>query len=107
MKTLYIAGPMSGLPEFNYPAFFAAEKRLREAGYPVLNPARREARDDWTWIDYMRPAIRDVSNCDGIALLPGWERSKGARVERFIAQNLDLPAMDVEIWIAESTQAVL
>jgi len=50
VTTIYIAGPMSGLPEFNYPAFFAAAEQLTAAGYDVLNPARPEGREGCsTW----------------------------------------------------------
>ena len=36
-KKVYVAGPMTGLPEFNYPAFFAAEEYLRSHGAKVMN----------------------------------------------------------------------
>ena len=42
MKHIYIAGPMRGYPEFNFPAFYAAEERLRARGHAVFNPARRD-----------------------------------------------------------------
>lgn len=38
-RKVYIAGPMTGLPEFNYPTFFAAEEYLRSHGAKVMNPA--------------------------------------------------------------------
>lgn len=36
---LYIAGPMTGLPDYNYDAFHAAQAELHRAGFVVMNPA--------------------------------------------------------------------
>jgi hypothetical protein len=41
MTRAYIAGPMTGLPEFNFPAFHAAAASLRARGFEVENPAQR------------------------------------------------------------------
>lgn len=98
---LYVAGPMTGLPEFNYPAFFAASERLEAAGFKTLNPARDEGRDGCTeWLHFMRASLRDIADCDGIATLPDWESSRGARLEVDLAQQLGLPVMPVEAWLA-------
>ena len=84
---IYVAGPMSGLPEFNFPAFEAETQRLRALGYEVLSP--HEGVEDTTkpWGFYMRKAISLLIQCDSIILLPGWENSKGARLEESIAHN--------------------
>ena len=100
MTTLYIAGPMTGLPEYNRPAFFDADGRLRDAGYLTLNPARHEPDDDLDWTDYVRAGLSDVLRVDGIAVLPGWECSRGARLEVDVAHALRLPVLPVEQWIA-------
>jgi hypothetical protein len=39
MKWIYLSGPMTGLPDYNHPAFRAEAKRLRALGYTVVNPA--------------------------------------------------------------------
>lgn len=99
---VYIAGPMSGLPDFNYPAFFAAEEALREAGHEPINPARTEGREGCkTWQDFMRAALRDVADADGIALLPGWHNSRGAATEREIGQRIDLDVRPLNEWLEE------
>jgi len=91
MKTkLYVAGPMTGLPEFNYPLFNAVAKRLRELGFEVLNPAENPVPPCGTWAGYMRMALVQLVQCDGIVLLPGWTESRGALLERAIAQALGI-----------------
>jgi len=37
-KTIYIAGPMAGLPLYNFPAFFSAEERLARLGWKKRVP---------------------------------------------------------------------
>lgn len=101
---LYIAGPMTGLPEFNYPAFRRAEALLREGGYDVLNPVEAEVHNPTpgtpqTWDWYMRHALRMVLDADALAVLDGWWRSKGATLEVQVATALVLPVEPVEAWL--------
>lgn len=100
---LYIAGPMSNLPDFNYPAFFKAADDLRAAGHEPINPAREREGIEYqgaTWLDYMRHSLRDIADADGIAVLPGWNDSRGARIEIGLAEALDLPVRAVEAWLS-------
>lgn len=97
---VYLAGPMTGLPLFNFPAFDEAEARLRALGYDVINPAQLDRDvgfDPATTVvskEFLRDALRrDLSalcDADAIAMLPGWERSGGARVEWTLATHLGL-----------------
>jgi hypothetical protein len=96
MSVVYIAGPMTGIPDYNYPAFNEAERQLRAAGHEPLNPARRGLRPGWTYGDYLRHAIRDVLLADAIAALPGWMRSRGARLETDIAHAIGIPVVSVD-----------
>ena len=90
MIRLYIAGPMSNLPGLNFPAFHAAAARLRALGYEVVNPAEINADPTAGWLACMKADIKQLVDCDGIALLPGWEKSKGARIEHALAAGLGL-----------------
>lgn len=90
MSRIYLAGPMTGLPDFNYPAFNAAAKRLRALGHEVLNPAENPAPPCGTWEGYMRMALRQLVECERIVLLPGWSESRGALIERSLAQALGM-----------------
>lgn len=95
-RRLYISGPMTGLPEHNFPAFFAAEERLRQAGFEPLNPARHfDGETDRDRAEYMRADMELLLRCDGLAMLPGWEQSRGAKLEYMIAWELRLPVLDI------------
>lgn len=101
LADLYIAGPMTGLPEFNFPAFFEAEARLRANGYEIRNPARHGAgHPDASWSDYMRRDIPDLLACRAVALLPGWQKSRGATLEVHIAESLDMEIKAVDEWMS-------
>jgi hypothetical protein len=106
---IYIAGKMSGIADFNYPAFHAEAARLRAIGFHVENPAENSPQA--TWQGYMRQALRQMMTCDAVALLPGWERSRGAQIERALAIDLGIraspcteykaPATDPNCWFCE------
>ena len=112
---VYLAGPMSNKPYFNFPAFFEAEQRLLDKGYEVFSPARHDA-DTYGLEGFMNccsgtheeakaifgnhaPTYREclkvdlnwiLDNADAIALLPGWEDSKGVAAEVALAKCLGL-----------------
>jgi len=112
---IYIAGPMTHRPKFNYPAFDAAAKALREAGWEVQSPAemddpatraramRSRTGKPWTkpeaaergetWGDFLSRDVKLIADSDigAMCLLPEWETSKGARLEAFVAMNLNYP----------------
>ena len=92
---VYIAGPMTGIKDFNYPAFDKAAAAWREKGWLVENPAEHFNRDQTLpYRRYMRLAILTVINCDAIATLPGWIESRGATLEMGIAMVLGLSVFD-------------
>lgn len=87
----YVAGPMTGYVEFNFPAFHAKAAEERAKGHVVINPAELDEADgDLTqpWDFYLRRDLRVIADCNRIVLLPGWTKSKGARLEHHIAQEL-------------------
>lgn len=116
---LYTAGPMSGLPQFNYPAFIKVAERLRSNGHEVVSPAELDDPDDRaaalaspdghmlaytgatrkTWGDFLARDVKLLADdgIEGIVVLPGWERSRGARLETFVGHALcGLPVY--EMW---------
>lgn len=103
---LYIAGPMTGIQDQNFPAFRDAAARLRAAGYGVLDPSRHDPNiPGYTHADYLRLGIYDILNADGIVLLPGWDKSRGATLEQQVAEGIGIPADTVDGWL-ENAKAV-
>lgn len=90
---IYVAGPMTGLPELNFPAFHAMTARLRAAGHEVVNPAEINSDPDADWVECMRADIRELVTCDAIAMLAGWEKSEGATIEHYIAKSLRMSVL--------------
>ena len=84
-RRIYISGPMSGLPDFNYPAFGAAAQWLENQGWEPVSPADIGQREGWEWCDYMKAAVAMQTTCEAIHMLRGWHRSRGATVEHKLA----------------------
>lgn len=112
-RSVYIAGPMRGFPEFNFPAFDVASALGRALGWYVISPAEMDRaagmNEKETYVSQFDPEQvrtfirRDVSALverlrpekgDAIALLPGWEKSMGARGELFLAMWHGLKVLD-------------
>lgn len=104
MTTLYVAGPMTGLPEFNYPAFRAAAEALADAGYDVLNPVDVDttgtAAAERTWEWYMRRTLQMVLRADAIATLDGWRDSRGAKIEVDLGALIGIGEAPLHDWLA-------
>lgn len=104
--SIYLAGPMSGITDFNFPAFFKYAKELEDDGYIVFNPAQNDIDVHGSlegiqkaWSEEPKITLRqclsdDLNwiclNADAIAMMPGWERSYGARAEHATAVALGL-----------------
>ena len=83
---LYISGPMTGLPALNYPAFYATADVLTRLGHFAINPANGVTDDDnatQPWGYFMLRSLRILrdSAVEALVILPGWEQSRGARIE--------------------------
>ena len=110
MRKAYLAGPMRGYPQFNFPAFHEAAKQLRAAGWEIFSPAERDEEvygKDFTSdnpngdegqarrekgfdlaLALEADCIWICRNADAVFLLPGWNRSTGANAERALAVAL-------------------
>lgn len=101
---LYISGPMTGIEDYNFPAFNAAAADLTAAGYDVENPADKGLIEGWDWEDYLRYDIKQLMDCDGIAMLRGWNSSRGARLERDVAEGLGMPYRLLNAWLSDEAR---
>lgn len=105
MSKYYLAGPMSGIPQFNFPAFDAAAADLRARGYTIVSPAElddeetrvdalsspdgkptnRDKVNGHTWGDFLARDVKLIADqVQGIIFLPNWDKSRGARLEAFV-----------------------
>ena len=102
----FISGPMTGIPDSNYPAFIEARQELIGKGYNVLSPhtinGGRQSKPRWF---FMRESMRMLVMCDCIVMLPGWLESTGARLEYEAAIEFEMPIYDAtdepepnEVW---------
>mgnify|MGYP000005629026 FL=1 len=108
-STIYVAGPMRGHHDYNYPAFDRQTRVLKAQGWKVVNPAdmdRSQFQPDNSPHDFdpdinyedqefMRDALkRDMvaicDDCTAIYMMAGWESSKGAKAEHALAKALGL-----------------
>jgi len=102
IKSLYLSGGISGVQDYKS-KFSRAHALASGCGFAVISPVligklvnyKMRKKGQPQWADYMRACIAVLSFCDTIAMLPGWEKSKGARIERRIALDLGLDVIKI------------
>lgn len=92
---IYLSGPMSGIPDNNFPAFHEWAASLRAQDYDVVSPA--EIQEAGTWELCLRNDLRELCTCEAIALMPGWESSKGANLELHVAHRLGMKVIHLPL----------
>lgn len=110
MAVIYLAGPMQGYKDFNFPAFHRAAAKLRAEGHYVFSPAEKDEENHEPAVlrsengnvaeaeakgFSLREALYEDTKficleAEEIAMLPGWENSKGATAEWHLARALGL-----------------
>lgn len=115
---VYLAGPMTGRKQFNIPTFDLAAADLRRRGFEVVSPAELDdpetraialqspdgapgsgSANGETWGDFLSRDVKLLADggIEAIYVLPGWEKSRGARLETFVGRALcGLPIFDFQ-----------
>lgn len=119
---VYLAGPMSNVPQMNFPAFDAAAAELRAEGFNVVSPAEldspasraaalasedgspRDYAEGETWGGFLARDVKLIADegIEAIVCLPGWEKSRGARLETFVGRLCGLEILDYP-WLEKVT----
>jgi hypothetical protein len=115
-KKYYLAGPMSNIPQFNYPRFFELARILREEGFTIVSPAELDSPETVkaamaspdgnlgsgvvngeTWGEFLARDVKLVADdVDGVFVMEGWEKSRGARLELFVAHLAKKPIFTIK-----------
>lgn len=119
-RRIYLSGGMSGVERADYVRRFReAERILRRHGYGCINPCRVwTCRWPWIyrameWVLGERLAYAVVlcydllllmTRADGIAMLPGWQASRGAQIENYVARHF--PMMGISKAAAEEIERI-
>src|ERR1700761_2127447 len=126
---IYLAGPMRGIPEFNFPRFHAVAAFLRQQGHTVFNPAEKDterhggvnigagnqtgsleqAKEDHGFS--LRQALHEdlefiCLEANKVVLLPGWETSNGSMAEHRTAVALKSEGMRIEYLTEEVCKSI-
>lgn len=119
---VYIAGPMTGLPENNGPAFAKAWRMLHDAGHDPISPhflesslppeVRERMGTGGIYRSVLPIDVFAMSTVDAVLALPGWQFSRGAKFEKHFADlcdipwvsGIDIPVPDLEVWISNALE---
>lgn len=91
----YLAGKMTGLPNFGYDVFEEACKDLRSIGLEISSPHEKEhhesvvARGKRPYAYYLAHGLMLLMKCDAIILMRNWSDSHGAKIELNAALDLN------------------
>lgn len=101
---IYLSGKITGRDKEDYTRQFArAEQFYKSGGFDVVNPVTigeelLKKNPDATYSDIMAADLKALAECTHIALLEGWEESKGAKIERTEALKLNLEIMHLKFF---------
>ena len=109
-RRVYISGPITGILNYNIAEFKKYEEKFKNLNFEVVNPHELFTKEEVDGINksledkvisfeehhafFMRRDIKEMMDCDFIAVLNGWEKSKGANIEVYVARNLNIPVID-------------
>lgn len=109
---VYLAGPMTGYPEFNATGFAEGERYAKSQGWDVASPQNTDPAHEGLCPDgdrhttdagshpypcWIKASLRMMLDCDAVLMLPGWEKSRGARLERSVAETCSMPVHEMPV----------
>lgn len=93
MEKIYISGKVTGLAWNEVEdKFRTAAGIVRHHGCLAVVPVHY-CRRDWSWQKCMRVCLGLLLDCDKILMLPDWKKSRGAKIERFVAAVCGIPVL--------------
>lgn len=102
---LYVIGPVTGIENENADAFYEAARSLRKVDFGAVIPHQVVKRTA-TWEEAMHASIEEMTRCDdgvffygGVAMIDGWEQSRGARIEHDLAMAIGIPCKPWRDWL--------
>lgn len=101
-KKIYISGAITDMPNGNKFEFEKYENKFRVLGLEPINPHKlhtEEQIEKFTWHDFMKSDIKALVDCDIVAVINGWQKSKGANLEVHIARHLEIPIVNADTLI--------
>ena len=93
-ERVYVSGPIAGYDlQERKMAFLKVQHMLESLGYEVSNPFDNGVPDDAHWREHMRADIAMLLQCQSIYMMPGWEFSKGCKLELDVATSCGIRLM--------------
>lgn len=106
---MYLAGPMRGYPELNFPQHLAVAKRIREiTNIQVLSPAEEDIAlgfdpNEDVNLDstFLRACLvrnaQLIAQSDAVLMLPGWQLSDGCQQEAWCCILAGIPLYEIKV----------
>ncbi len=107
---VYLAGPMTGYPEFNRAGFAEGEGYALDRGWKVVSPQNTNpshqgpcptgerqttAAGSHPYGCWVKASLRMLLDCDAVLMLPGWQASTGASLEHRVAHTSGMPVYEM------------
>lgn len=91
---LYLSGAISAFTpeeEEKNIAYFMEREKVWKIWFPEVHNPARFAHSNWSWTRYLARDLHWIQeNRPALMMLLGWQKSRGARLERYFAQELGL-----------------
>lgn len=102
IESLYLSGAVTGIVNNNREAFErTADILSRKTGCRVEIP-HDHVPSRCYWPTAMKLSVKAMMSCDGVAMMPGFTSSRGAMIEKDLANSIEMPCLTVNGWLHEA-----